>query len=88
LKQLGFPTLGKILFLNLVERIAKELNVSGCWVCGGPLMSEEWSWGGTGLDPLQILKWNHSISSEEKTRPLGWVLSFKVIGIECLSHTG
>ncbi|NXX89351.1 ENR1 protein, partial [Centropus bengalensis] len=73
-KQPGFPTLGKNLSVDLVKRIAKKLNVSGCWVCGGLLMSEEWTWKGTSLDPFQILKWNHSISSEEKTRPLWWVL--------------
>ncbi|NXY47390.1 ENR1 protein, partial [Ceuthmochares aereus] len=86
--QLGFPTLGKNLFVDLAERIAKELNVSGCWVCGGSLMSEEWPWKGISLDPLQILKWNHSLSSEEKMRPLGWVLSSEAIGIECISRIG
>ncbi|NXX92213.1 ENR1 protein, partial [Centropus bengalensis] len=73
--QLGFPALGKNLFVDLAERIAKELNVSGCWVCGSPLMSEEGPWKGTGLDPLQRLKYNNSLSSEEWVRPLGWVLS-------------
>ncbi|NXY46059.1 ENR1 protein, partial [Ceuthmochares aereus] len=80
------PLWEKNLFVDLAERIDKEINVSGCWICGGPLMSREWPWIGTRLDPLQILKWNHSPSSEEKTRPLEWVLSSEVIGIECISR--
>ncbi|NWR81527.1 ENR1 protein, partial [Centropus unirufus] len=87
-KELGFPTLGKNLFIDLADRIAKELNMSGCWVCGGLLMSEEWPWKVTSLDPFQILKWNHSLSSEERTRPLGWVLRSEVICIECISRIG
>ncbi|NXY42603.1 ENR1 protein, partial [Ceuthmochares aereus] len=87
-KQLQFPTLGKKLFVDLAERIAKELNVSGCCSCGGPLMSEKWPWKGSSVDPLQILKWNHSLSPEERLRPLGWVLSSGVIGMECISHMG
>jgi hypothetical protein len=39
--ELDFPTIGKNLFIDLVERIAKELNVSNCWVCKG---NEEWPW--------------------------------------------
>jgi hypothetical protein len=35
---LDLPTIGKNLFVELAERIAKELNVSICWVCGGALM--------------------------------------------------
>ncbi|NXY50435.1 ENR1 protein, partial [Ceuthmochares aereus] len=86
--QLEFPTFEKNLFVDLAERIAKKLNASGCLVCGGLLMSGERPWKGSSLDPLQILKWNHSLSSEERMRPLGWVLSSKVIGIECISCTG
>ena len=36
-----FPTLGKKLFIDLVEGIAREFNVTDCWVCGGALMSEK-----------------------------------------------
>jgi hypothetical protein len=34
-RELGLPTIGKNIFVDLVERIAKKLNVSNCWVCGG-----------------------------------------------------
>ncbi|NXJ72415.1 ENR1 protein, partial [Rostratula benghalensis] len=72
-KQLGFPSLGKNLFIDLAQRIAGELNITDCWVCVGPLMSEEWPWKGTSLSPLQILKWNHSIVAEENKRPFVWI---------------
>lgn len=35
------PRLGQNLFIELVERISKELNVTNCWICGGALMTEE-----------------------------------------------
>jgi hypothetical protein len=40
-KGLALPTIGKNHFVDLVERTAKKLNVSNCWVYGGVLMSEE-----------------------------------------------
>jgi hypothetical protein len=43
---LYIPRTGKNLFVDLAKRIAKELNVSKCWMCGGALVSEEWSWKG------------------------------------------
>jgi hypothetical protein len=51
---LDLPTIGKNLFVDLAERIAGEPNVSNCWVCGGALMSEEWSWKGASLNAYQI----------------------------------
>jgi hypothetical protein len=30
-----FPSIGKNLFIDLAEKIARELNVSNCWVCQG-----------------------------------------------------
>jgi hypothetical protein len=59
---LDLPTIGKNLFVDLAERIAKKLNVSNCWVCGDALMSEEWPWKGTGLNAYQLLLWNQSIT--------------------------
>ncbi|NWU60109.1 ENR1 protein, partial [Dromas ardeola] len=50
-EEIGLPTLGKNLFVDLGERISRELNVTNCWICGGPLMTEEWPWKGSSLGP-------------------------------------
>jgi hypothetical protein len=42
-KELELLPIGKNLFKDLAEKIAREINVSNCWLCGGTLMSEEWS---------------------------------------------
>ncbi|NXW09487.1 ENR1 protein, partial [Fregetta grallaria] len=87
-KELEFPTVGQNLFVNLAEKTVKELNVTSCWVCGGPLMTEEWPWKGTGLDAYQVLMWNHTITTSATRRPGGWVLASVIIGIECLKWEG
>ncbi|NWI52087.1 ENR1 protein, partial [Calyptomena viridis] len=73
-EELKFPILGKILFVNLATEIVKELNVSNCWVCGGPLISEEWPWKGKSLSAFDIVRWNRTVTSKV-VRPEGWVLS-------------
>ncbi|NXJ72129.1 ENR1 protein, partial [Rostratula benghalensis] len=83
---LGLPSLGINLFIDLAQRIAGKLNITDCWVWGGPLMSEEWLWNSTSLSPLQILKWNHPVVSEENKRLFGWILASEVIGPECLER--
>ncbi|NXE29629.1 ENR1 protein, partial [Ardeotis kori] len=83
-KLLGLPSIGKNLFVDLSERIAEELNVTNCGVCGGLLMSEEWPWKGISLSPLHILRWNHTITSVEDKRPLGWTLASETHGEECI----
>ncbi|NXK01345.1 ENR1 protein, partial [Corythaixoides concolor] len=76
------------LFVNLVTKTAKELNVSDCWICGGPLMAEEWPWKGTSLSALDIIQWNHTAITSGIMRPEGWVLSSTVTGQECLKRFG
>ncbi|RMB96933.1 hypothetical protein DUI87_26512 [Hirundo rustica rustica] len=39
-KSLDIPS-GKNLFIDLVERISRELNLTECWICGGP--NKYWS---------------------------------------------
>jgi hypothetical protein len=51
----ALPTIGKYLFVDLVERIVKELNPSNCSVCGGTLKSKEWPWKGTGLNAYTFM---------------------------------
>lgn len=52
------------LFIHLAEKVAQELGITNCWVCGGALTSERWPWRGTGLDALQILQWNRTINRQ------------------------
>lgn len=40
--EIELPQWGRNLFVDLGERISKEFNLTNCWVCGGPLMTEEW----------------------------------------------
>lgn len=35
-RDLKCPVLGKSLFIGLAVRLARELNVTNCWVCGVP----------------------------------------------------
>ncbi|NXO65041.1 ENR1 protein, partial [Phainopepla nitens] len=92
--EIEIPKLGKNLFVDLREKISRELNVTNCWVCGGALMSEEWPWKGSSLSPVELLKWNrtnirgfpHNIKGE--SQPEGWILSSEIIGEECLWHMG
>lgn len=57
--QTEIPRLGKNLFVDLGERISRELNVTNCWVWGG-IMTEEWPWKGSSLGLVEILKWNRT----------------------------
>ncbi|NWX38951.1 ENR1 protein, partial [Steatornis caripensis] len=86
--ELRLPSIGKNLFVDLAKEVSGELNITNCWVCGGLLMSEEWPWKGTSLDLLQILKWNHSVTSEENKRPLGWALTSEVVSAVSIEHIG
>lgn len=38
------PTAAKNLFVNLAENVAKSLNVTNCYVCGGNNQGERWPW--------------------------------------------
>ncbi|NWI76938.1 ENR1 protein, partial [Dryoscopus gambensis] len=53
----------KNLFIDLAERIGRNLNLTNCWVCGGTLESDAWPWRGVSLGPPEILK--ESIIGEE-----------------------
>jgi len=71
-----------------MQRIAEELNITGCWVCGGSQMTEQWPWRGEGLTLEQILLWNQTHTSLKEKRPEGWVLSHEVIGQICIAREG
>ncbi|NXC36229.1 ENR1 protein, partial [Campylorhamphus procurvoides] len=72
---LEVPSAGQNLFFNLAEKIASELNVTHCWVCGGPQMVEDWPWRGTSLSAQEILKGNYTFTTSKMSWPEGWVLS-------------
>ncbi|NXK69128.1 ENR1 protein, partial [Sylvietta virens] len=77
---------GKNLFVNMIERISKELDLKECWVCGDTKTSEIWPWEGFSLSPLEILKWKQTnIKMREKEQ---WSLSSKIIGEECITRRG
>jgi hypothetical protein len=72
----------------LAKRIAKELNVSNCWVCGGTHRSEEWPWKGASLNAYQLLLWSQSITRQESNCPQTWILTSEAIGEEYIKRTG
>lgn len=83
--------LGKNLFIDLVERISKELNLTNCWVCGNTQMTEIWPWEGISLGPLEILRWRQVEQESQITgqrRKEQYDLKSKVIGEECIMRTG
>lgn len=55
-----------------MEKIARELNVTSCWICGGSQMAERWLWRGESVSPEGLLVWNRThITREKKTRRMG-----------------
>ncbi|NXA61260.1 ENR1 protein, partial [Mohoua ochrocephala] len=81
---------GENLFIDMVERISNEFNISGCWVCGGTEMAEMWPWEGESLSPQAVLKWMRWRQSSlvEGNWRGPWTLKAKMIGEECLWRKG
>ncbi|NWR25724.1 ENR1 protein, partial [Emberiza fucata] len=80
-----------IFFIDMVEKITEEFNLTDCWVCGGTHLSEIWPWDGISLGPLDIFKWIPSRKSMgvPKRREGQWKLKSTIIGWEvCLSRKG
>ncbi|NXM40441.1 ENR1 protein, partial [Gymnorhina tibicen] len=78
---------GKNLFIDLAERISKQLNLTKYWVCGGTLESENWPWRGINIGPLELIKLNYLTTQTRKDLE-EWQLSGSVIGDECIWHKG
>lgn len=68
-QNLDLPTLGKNLSVDLGKRLAHELGVTKCWVCGGALLSEDWSWKGTSLSAFYLFQWNHMWLNMKRVDP-------------------
>jgi hypothetical protein len=49
--EFSISTKAKNLFLSLTESIARTLNVTLYYVCGGTNMGEHWPWEARELDP-------------------------------------
>ncbi|NXM15067.1 ENR1 protein, partial [Ploceus nigricollis] len=82
---------GKNLFIDMIEKITKEFNLTDCWVCeGGTHLSEIWPWDSISLGPLDILQWITSRKSMvvPKRREGEWKLKSTIIGEKCLSRKG
>ncbi|NXI51530.1 ENR1 protein, partial [Chloroceryle aenea] len=88
LRDLQLPRLGQNLFLDLMQCLVTASNVSGCWACGGAMMTEEWPWKDEGLRVKQLLGWNHTEIATREHRPDGWILSSEVRGPMCLKREG
>ncbi|NXM46583.1 ENR1 protein, partial [Gymnorhina tibicen] len=76
-------TSGKNVFIDLAERISKQLNLTKCWVCGGTLESETWPWRGVSIGPLDLIKRNY-LTSQTRKETEEWQLSSAVVGDECI----
>ncbi|XP_050829290.1 endogenous retrovirus group 3 member 1 Env polyprotein-like [Serinus canaria] len=82
---------GKNLFIDLVEKISKELNLTECWVSGSTQMTEIWPWEGISLSALEILRWKQTKLEYESLTSRGrekWDLKSEIIGEECILRTG
>ncbi|RMB92883.1 hypothetical protein DUI87_30777 [Hirundo rustica rustica] len=83
--------LSKNLFIDLVEKISHELNITNCWIGGSTQMLDVWPWEGISLTLLDILRWKKiqqkppHIGKREKEQ---WDLKSKVIGEECIRRAG
>lgn len=81
---------GNNLFLDLVERISKEFNISNCWICGDTQMAKVWPWEGTALSPQEVLKWMEveTRSLLKRSQEETWKLRSRPIGEECVRRKG
>ncbi|NXC06588.1 ENR1 protein, partial [Orthonyx spaldingii] len=81
---------GKNLFLDMIERISREFNISNCWVCGGTKVTEIWPWEGISLRARDILKWMKMKKDILATRKWEgqWKLRARTIGEECIWRKG
>ncbi|XP_072902435.1 endogenous retrovirus group 3 member 1 Env polyprotein-like [Hemitrygon akajei] len=80
------PEMKENLFIDLATRIATSLNVSDCWVCGGPHMSEQWPWIGESLSVWELLA--HDWDKKRTGRTQEWKLTNYPEGQVCVERKG
>ncbi|XP_055670742.1 endogenous retrovirus group 3 member 1 Env polyprotein-like [Falco peregrinus] len=75
-----FPTVAKNLFINLAENIAKSLNTTNCYVCGGTNQGERWPWEAmeSNISNPQVCE-----TMKKGNRKQQWVLQTSIIGRSC-----
>ncbi|XP_060706563.1 endogenous retrovirus group 3 member 1 Env polyprotein-like [Hemiscyllium ocellatum] len=84
--RLTLPDVVKNLFIDFTSQIAKILNVTSCWVCGGPHMTEQWPWTGESLDVQEILEYNWTYSKNRIYQV--WKLQNTPTGHFCVGKQG
>ncbi|XP_072406389.1 endogenous retrovirus group 3 member 1 Env polyprotein-like [Chiloscyllium punctatum] len=84
--KIELPDVTQNLFIDLTSRIATVLNVSNCWVCGGPHMSEQWPWTGQSLDIGELLQTTWTCVNDRKSQ--GWRLTNSPEGRFCIEGKG
>ncbi|XP_072438934.1 endogenous retrovirus group 3 member 1 Env polyprotein-like [Chiloscyllium punctatum] len=84
--KIELPDVTQNLFIDLTSRIATVLNVSNCWVCGGPHMSEQWPWTGQSLDIWELLQTTWTHVNDRKSQ--GWRLTNSPEGQFCIEGKG
>ncbi|XP_072436682.1 uncharacterized protein [Chiloscyllium punctatum] len=85
-ERIELPDVTQNLFIDLTSRIATVLNISNCWVCGGPHMSEQWPWTGHSLDIWELLQTTWTHVNERKSQ--GWRLTNSPEGQLCVEGKG
>ena len=74
------PIVAKNLFINLAENIAKSLNVTNCYVCGGTSQGERWPWEATESNISDPRVWKTMGKGNRKQQ---WVRQTSIIGRSC-----
>ncbi|XP_072885812.1 endogenous retrovirus group 3 member 1 Env polyprotein-like [Hemitrygon akajei] len=85
-KDIVLPDVKENLFIDLATRIATSLNISGCWVCGGLHMSEQWPWRGESLSVWELLERNWTNVPDRKEQK--WKLTNYPEGQACVERKG
>nr|AEO17027.1 envelope glycoprotein [Echimys chrysurus] len=88
------PSVTQNLFIKLAESITYSLNITKCYVCGGPLVGDQWPWEAKEWHPadqkaleLERNGRNPDINPSLKgSNP--WVLKTNIIGQQCFIQKG
>ncbi|XP_015261332.1 PREDICTED: endogenous retrovirus group 3 member 1 Env polyprotein-like [Gekko japonicus] len=86
-KVIEIPPVTKNLFIDLAERIAGELSVKNCYVCGGTNMGEQWPWEAKEVE-LNNISHAFNLSWNNIHRPSRWILKNPLVGHTCFIRQG
>ncbi|XP_059816163.1 uncharacterized protein LOC132387801 [Hypanus sabinus] len=85
-REITRPDVKENLFIDLATRVAGSLNISNCWVCGGPHMSEQWPWRGESLNTWELIQRNWTVVKDRRKQ--GWELTNLPEGQICVARDG